>query len=138
MPPNGEPPLNLQTLSDHALLHFTSCKIEHFPQASGWSSRGWPGQLKGPQNEHEESGRISGIWKQLSTFTNRQSTVLGVCDSGTNSTAKRGRGRTGARSIQVLAVTLKATHPSMGQLLSTSTKLFNSQLYHVFHQELLA
>ena len=43
-----------------------------------------------------------------------------------------------ARWIQVLAVTLKATHPSMGQLLSTSTKLFNSQIYHVFHQELLA
>ena len=86
--------------------------MEHFPQASGWSSGGWPGQLKGPQNEHEESGRITRnleaavyFHELASARTVRggdnpsakevQSTVLGVCDSRTNSTARRGRGRTG-------------------------------------------
>ena len=113
--------------------------MEHFPQASWWSSRGWPGQLKGPQNEHEESGRISGIWKQLSTFTNWQMqeqfvvattlwprryrarhlecTIQGPIARQDADEAER------ARWIQVLADMLKATRTSMGQLLSTSTKL---------------
>ena len=116
-----------------------SCKVEHFPQASGWSSRGWPGQLKGPQNEHEESGRISGISKQLSTFTNWQMQELFVVATTLRPRRYRARylecaiqGPTArqdadeaerARWIQVFADMLKATRTSMGQLLSTSTKL---------------
>ena len=113
--------------------------MEHFPQASWWSSRCWPGQLKGPQNEHEESGRISGIWKQLSTFTNWQIQEQFVVATTLRPRRYRARylecaiqGPTArqdadeaerARWIQVLADMLKATHTSMSQLLSTSTKL---------------
>ena len=113
--------------------------MEHFPQVFWWSSRGWLGQLKGPQNEHEESGCISGIWKQLTTFTNWQMQELFVV--ATTLRPRRYRARylecaiqgpiarqdadeaELARWIQVLADMLKATHTSMGQLLSTSTKL---------------
>ena len=116
-----------------------SCKMEHFPQASWWSSRGSPGQLKGPQNEHEESGRISGIWKQLSTFTNWQMQEQFVVATTLRPRGYRARyldraiqGPTArqdadeaerARWIQVLADMLKATRTSMSQLLSTSMKL---------------
>ena len=133
MPPNGEPPLSLQTPSDHALLYFTLVQDGALPTGFWVEFERLAGQLKGPQNEHEESGRISGIWKQLSTFTNWQMQKLFVVATTLRPRRYRARylecaiqGPTArqdadeaerARWIQVLADMLKATHTIHGPAL---------------------
>ena len=139
MPPSGETPLSLQTPLGHALLYVTLVQDGALPTGFLVEFEMLAWAAEGPQNEHEEGGRISGICKQLSTFTNWQMQAQFVV--ATTLRPRRYSARylecaiqgpiarqdadeaERARWIQVLADMLKATHTSMGQLLSTSTKL---------------
>ena len=111
MPPSGELPLSLQTPLGHALLYVTLVQdgalstgflveFEMLAWAAEWAAertrrkRAHLGNLEAAVYLHELANARTVRGDDNPSAKEVQSTVLGVCDSRTNSTARRGRGRT--------------------------------------------
>ena len=112
MPPSGEPPLSLQTPSDHALFYITLVQDGALPtgflvefERFAWAAEGAAertrrkrahlGNLEAAVYLHELANARTVRGGDNPSAKGVQSTVLGLCDSRTNSTARRGRGKTG-------------------------------------------